>query len=381
MRQRAMKGEELSLPARMLLALLGRALGGNDISTALFEKATEADWRSCYRLAIGQGVMAIAWDGVTTLSPSIFPPRTLKLEWAVAVERYEQRYAHYCHTVHELTEFFRPYGIGLMQLKGVGFSTYYPIPAHREGGDIDIRLYSLDLSNMSDEEARLKGEQLIKEQGIHISSDHSEKHNEFHYNGILIESHKSFLNTYNTPEAQAMEEFLQKQSEPVETALMEGEYSINVPSDSFNAVFIGFHAAQHYIQGLALHHLCDWACMLKHGGLQLLPAEIMDPKVMRFIHALTGLSYEYLGTSDVVNFDRKYAHAILLEMINPPYSIEKGETIKNSAWHTFVFKTKRFIHRHKKVNTVFTISLANRLKEVYKNNIGNPARLFHLTGK
>ena len=43
MRQRAMKGEELSLPARMLLALLGRALGGNDISTALFEKATEAD--------------------------------------------------------------------------------------------------------------------------------------------------------------------------------------------------------------------------------------------------------------------------------------------------------------------------------------------------
>ena len=158
----------------MLLALLGRALGGNDISTALFEKATEADWRSCYRLAIGQGVMAIAWDGVTTLSPSIFPPRTLKLEWAVAVERYEQRYAHYCHTVHELTEFFRPYGIGLMQLKGVGFSTYYPIPAHREGGDIDIRLYSLDLSNMSDEEARLKGEQLMKEQGIHISSDHSE---------------------------------------------------------------------------------------------------------------------------------------------------------------------------------------------------------------
>ena len=102
---------------------------------------------------------------------------------------------------------------------------------------------------------------------------------------------------------------------------------------------------------------------------------------MRFIHALTGLSYEYLGTSDVVNFDRKYAHAILLEMINPPYSIEKGETIKNSAWRTFLFKTKRFIHRHKKVNTVFTISLANRLKEVYKNNIGNPARLFHLTGK
>ena len=41
-----MKGEGLSLPARMLLSLLGRALGGNDISTTLFEEATEADWQA-----------------------------------------------------------------------------------------------------------------------------------------------------------------------------------------------------------------------------------------------------------------------------------------------------------------------------------------------
>lgn len=376
-----MENEELNLPTQMLLALLGRAFGKEDIPTELFEKSTESDWRSCYKLAVGQGVMAIAWDGIVTLPPSMFPPRTLKLEWAVAVDRYEQRYAHYCHTVHELTELFRPHGVGLMQLKGVGYSTCYPVPSHREGGDIDIRLYSLDLSQMDDEEARIKGEQLIRERGIHINSDHSEKHNEFHYNGILIESHKSFLNTYNTPEARAMEEFLQKQSEPVETALMGGEYSINVPSDSFNAVFIGFHAAQHYIQGLALHHLCDWACMLKRGGLQLLPTEVMSHKVMRFIYALTGLSHEYLGTPDVVSFDKEYARTILREMVDSPFAIEKVQAIKADGWHTLIFKVKRFIHRHRKVNSVFTISLANRLKEVYKNNIGNPTRLFHMTGQ
>lgn len=381
MKRKAMRNEVLNLPTQMLLALLGRALGGDEIPTTLFKDSTESDWKSCYKLAVGQGVMAIAWDGVTTLPPSMFPPRALKLEWALAVDRYEQRYAHYCRTVHELTELFRPHGIGLMQLKGVGYSTCYPIPSHREGGDIDIRLYSLDLSQMNDEEARLKGEQLMRERGIHVSCDHSEKHNEFHYNGILIESHKSFLNTYNTPEAHAMEEFLHKQSEPVEATLLEGEYSINVPSDSFNAVFIGFHAAQHYIQGLALHHLCDWACMLKRGGLQLLPTEVMSHKVMRFIYALTGLCHDYLGFPDVVEFDKEYAHAILMEMTNPPFSIENGQSIGNSMWRTFLFKTRRFIHRHKKVNSVFTITLASRLKEVYKNNMRNPARLFQLTGR
>ncbi|MCS3155123.1 nucleotidyltransferase family protein [Phocaeicola dorei] len=40
-------------------------------------------------------------------------------------------------------------------MKGVGLSTYYPIPSHREGGDIDIFTYSADHSRKSDAEANL----------------------------------------------------------------------------------------------------------------------------------------------------------------------------------------------------------------------------------
>lgn len=97
--------------------------------------------------------MALAWDGIQTLPACLQPPKALKLNWAMAVENYEKRYRRYCHTIAELSAFYKIHGITTVQLKGVGLSTYYPIPSHREGGDIDIFTYSADHSRKSDAEA------------------------------------------------------------------------------------------------------------------------------------------------------------------------------------------------------------------------------------
>lgn len=376
-----MNGDLESRPIRMLFALLKLSLSGGEIPCELFEGATETAWKSCYKHAVVQGVMALAWDGVMQLPVSSQPPRVLKLAWAMAVERYEERYAHYCRTVHELTELLQQQGIGLMQLKGVGFSTYYPKPSHREGGDIDVWFYSLDPLVMSDGEAQERAEQLMEERGIVVERNHSEKHHEFCFNGILIESHRTFLNVYNTPEAKPMDDYLFAHCEPVQVSLLEGECPIWIPSEEFNVVFIGFHAAQHYVHGLALHHLCDWACIVRKGGLSLLPAEVFPPKVMRFIDVLTALVYRHLGVGEGAECDEIYARKVLDEMIDPQYSPAKAAAIQGNPWQTFVFKTKRFFYRHRKLNSVFTISMTGRLREVYKNNVRNPLRLFKMTGK
>lgn len=370
-----------SRPVRMLFALLKKSLSGGTLPEEIFLHADESAWKTCYRLAISQGVMALAWDGVLALPVESMPPRTVKLQWALAVEAYEKRYATYCRTVGELTELLRPRGIGLMQLKGVGFSVCYPVPSHREGGDIDVYFYALDPTSMTDEEARNQAELLMEQQGIHIERNHSEKHNEFCYNGILIESHKTFLNVYNTPEALPMEEYLRVHRSPTTVSLLGGECYIAVPTPRFNAVFIGFHAAQHYVHGLSLHHLCDWACMLRSGVLSLLPKDLMDHKVMRFLYAFTALANRWLGTPDVVDCDENFATAILSEMLFPAFSTERGEALQGNPWRTFLYKAKRFVHRHHKLNSVFTISLKTRMREVYKNNAKNPARLFRMTGK
>lgn len=80
-------------------------------------------------------------------------------------------------------------------MKGVGLSTYYPIPSHREGGDIDIFTYSADHSRKSDAEANRLADRLMEEKGIEVDLEHSEKHSMFYYKGIPIENHKTFINS------------------------------------------------------------------------------------------------------------------------------------------------------------------------------------------
>lgn len=368
-----------SRPVAMLLALLKQSLNGGELPEALFCNASESEWKECYRLAISQGVMALVWDGVLALPEEFFPPKKLKLQWALAVEAYEKRYAIYCHTVNELSELMRPHGVGLMQLKGVGFSACYPIPAHREGGDIDVYFYALDSSGMTDEEARNLAEQIIEKKGIYIEREHSEKHNEFCYNGILIESHKTFLNIYNTPEALPMEAYLREHCRPTNVSLLGGKCNVAVPTPQFNVVFIGFHAAQHYVNGLSLHHLVDWGCLQRCEALSHLPYDLMDEKVMRFLNALTALANQYLGFEATTSYDEKFATSILSEMLFPPFDIGKKKSLQQNPWQTFIYKTRRFIYRHQKLNRVFTINLKTRFREVYKNNAKNPKRLFRLT--
>lgn len=83
-----------------------------------------------------------------------------------------------------------------MTLKGVGLSTLYPIPSHREGGDIDIYTFS-GSESISDSEANQLADSLIEQQGQKIDVDKTPKHSVFYFNGILVENHKTFTNVHS----------------------------------------------------------------------------------------------------------------------------------------------------------------------------------------
>lgn len=172
----------------MLFALLRSSLHEKEVEQVFFHEATDDDWKQCHQIAAAQGVMALAWDGVLRLPAELMPFRNLKLTWAMAVEKYEVKYRRYCQTVDELSTFYASHEIATIQLKGIGFSTYYPVPEHREGGDIDIYTYSSDKNKMSDAEANALADKLIQQQGIEVEH-HSYKHSNFYYKGIPIENH------------------------------------------------------------------------------------------------------------------------------------------------------------------------------------------------
>ena len=368
-----MKTVALNTSERMLFALLRASLHQKEAELAFFQQVSEEDWKQCYRLAAKQGVMALAWDGIITLPADLQPPRALKLTWGMAVQDYEAKYARYCRAIQELSAFYAEHGIVTVQMKGVGLSSYYPVPAHREGGDIDIFTFSADKSKMTDAEANRLADELMIQQGIEVEL-HSYKHSNFYYKGIPIENHKFFLNVEHYPVAVQVNELLKECLQPQITDLLEGECSILTPSSAFNTLFLAFHASQHYGSGIALHHLCDWAMLVKRYGLQL-PQELTDKHFLGAIAAFTQLCNRYLGTEVDVTGGKELADEILEEILHSRFSHKEGVPVKGK-WNIFIYKTRRFLHMSKVSNRILYLPLWKRIWKSVVAHVCHPETIF-----
>ena len=364
---------ELNTSERMLFALLRASLHQKDAEQAFFQQVSEEDWRRCYRLAAKQGVMALAWDGVTTLPAEQQPPRALKLTGGMAVQDYEAKYGRYWRAIQELSAFYAGHGIVTVQMKGVGLSSYYPVPAHREGGDIDIFTFSADTSKMTDAEANRLADELMIQQGIEVEM-HSYKHSNFYYKGIPIENHKFFLNVEHYPVAVQVDALLQGRLQPKPTELLEGACRILTPSPAFNTLFLAFHASQHYGSGLALHHLCDWAMLINRYGLQL-PGELTDGHFLEAIAALTQLCNRHLGTSVDIKGGELLADEMLEEILHPRYDYKGGIAVKGK-WNVLMYKTRRFLYRSQITNRILYVPLWKRIWMSVVAHVRHPETIF-----
>jgi len=323
---------------KMLLDLLKASLSVQVPDNACFELAQPGDWKACAQLAKRQGVLALAWGGVQRLPQELQPYQSLKISWALAVERYEAEYKRYCDTVHELSVFFAAHGIRMVQLKGVGLSTYYPVPQHREGGDIDIYTFSADPSVMTDKEANDLADALMEEMGIAVDRSHP-KHSHFAFNDIEIENHKTFLDIERCALSSEVEEALKNSLNPMRVTIGNG-HEVLIPSHEFNSLFVAFHALQHYGCGLTLHHIYDWACIIRRNGLSLFDIVQTDKHFCKGVNAMTWICNEFLGTSVPVTAERKLVDEMLYEIF---YPFDYAKPVSGFR-DELVYKLRRFEH-------------------------------------
>lgn len=363
----------LNTSEQILFALLRASLHQVEAEQTCFQHVSDEEWKQCYQLAARQGVMALAWDGVMTLPANLQPPRSLKLAWGMAVQDYEVKYARYCRTIRELFAFYAEQGIVTVQMKGVGLSAYYPVPAHREGGDIDIYTFSADHSKMTDTEANRLADELMKRQGIEVVM-HSYKHSNFYYKGIPIENHKCFLNVQHYSVAVQVNEMLKQCMCPQTTDLLEGGCRILTPSPAFNTLFLAFHASQHYGSGLALHHLCDWAVLIKRYGLKL-PEELTDKRFLEAIAALTQLANRYLGTQAEITGGEQLADEMLQEMLHPKF-YHKERIPAKGKWGILKYKTQRFLYMSRVSNRILYVPLWKRIWKSVVAHVHRPETIF-----
>ena len=265
----------------------GAGLGAAPVSDTADTAVTPGSWERIYRMAADHGLSAVVWDGICRLPAAQQPPRETRIRWALSAEKLEERYRHQQQTASKLAARFSEEGLRMLLLKGLGLSRDYPLPEHRECGDIDIYLYG-----QSD-----KGDRVLHEIGAHLYFD-VPKHSEYIWDGVLIENHRTILNVRRNRTERELNALLVRLLEKEGThGLAPG---IQAPRATFNAIFLIRHAAVHFQkEGIVLRHLCDWACFLTRHWDEidhaLFRTAMEDYRMDRFADLMTAAAVEYLG--------------------------------------------------------------------------------------
>jgi hypothetical protein len=276
-----------------LFSLLKSGLWGIPPPSDLFIGISEDDWQYIFKQASKQGLMGIVYDGLAQ-SNKVVLPCSLQLAWAVNVDAMEQRYNKHYQTLEQLTALYRQEGLRLMLLKGLGLAATYPIPSHREGGDIDIYLFG----------EYEKGNSIVESLGLKVNKGKTvnPKHSVFHFKGIPIENHKWFLNY----------EYAFKHNKTIEDKLFGlidyrdcetlsiGKETVYIPPPMFNAFYLIMHAVSHLSGfGVVVRHLCDWAVFLKkyHHNIDFdeLKTIFTETGFLKAVQVFTSLTVHYTG--------------------------------------------------------------------------------------
>jgi hypothetical protein len=336
-----------------------------------FTGMTAGEWEALYQRAAQEGVLALLFDHVMQLPEHLQPPKKLKLTWAGSVDCIERKYAHILSVGRELSARFEEQGIRMLIIKGVSISQYYPIPAHREFGDLDVYLFG-------QHEA---GNRLLEQWGTSHSKG-SVKHTEFSYKGVFIENHAYFTTFYNdTKQFSRYDNYLKDLvKEEYKNTNAEG---LLLPSLDFTFLFFMDHAIRHFMSDrLRWRYFCDWAVFLhanKDRWNQAAYDEMfpLGSGFRKIADAINAITVDYLDLSPeeapAFNRDDKLQEKILQEMIGP-VSRYKG---KMSRWKIFVHKCRRFGESYWRTELAMPGSFKQRVIFSARYHLHKPQTIWH----
>lgn len=221
-------------------------------------------WQKVMDLAEGQGVVAIAVDGLNKLfdayGKEIKAASDSPAEWQLWVlesvgmlTQNEQLNLEQRKVISEVSELWAKNGIKMMVFKGQANAAFYPIPEHRATGDIDCWLFG-------DAE---KGDEILKAHGAEIDSRWY-RHSKISYKGEAIENHRVLSHTRGSKQKKAMEKELIALLGSSNMKKIGGCGEALLPSAQFNAHFLIYHALHHFTsEGLRMKQILDWAAFLQ----------------------------------------------------------------------------------------------------------------------
>jgi len=308
----------LSKENSTLLSLLRYSIWQNRDEELIDFDLTTQEWKRLIENAASMGVLAIAFDALPKGKALPGLSKELMIRWGLSVERFEDRNRRQREALKELIATFRENQIEVLLLKGLGLAENYPLPAHRECGDLDIYLFG-------DYE---KGNQVIEALGIEVDKT-DPKHSLFFFKGIPVENHLSFLNLDRSETNRNLEAHLLSilKEQGYETIMID-DITVCIPTPDFNCLFLTRHNIYHFLKsGLVLRHFCDMALFFSRNSgridFESFRKIITEEYKFSLFSSFTQLAHVYLGmpgTSLPVSDKYKVlAEKVLYDTLNNKY--------------------------------------------------------------
>lgn len=305
---------QVDINTSTLLRLLRIAIDTEVVEVSNIEGVS---WQAVYALARRQGVLAVAFDGLTKIFEhdkefaKAFP-QSLKLQWINATMSIEKRYDYSKAVCSELVDKWAEQNIKTLCLKGLAFSTYYPVSNHRECGDFDCYLYN-DYA---------KGNAIAKELGAKVD-DGWYKHSEIIYRKVMIENHRFIVAVRNGKKTKKLHSLLDDIARNEERKPI-FDTKIEMPSAMFNALFMNYHSLTHFLsEGIRLRHILDWALFLEKEQDNLdwerFYASCEEFDMRAFVDCSTALAVEVFGIKIInpkIVAQSPYTQQVLESVIN-----------------------------------------------------------------
>lgn len=235
----------------MLLELIKATLCKCPLDEKAFAFATEAEWQLCFDMALQQNVLAMTFPTMLSLPKDLRPSYTLWSKWMAYALSIAEQSQYKRQVVEKMGAWLAEDGLSTTLIKGFSLSVLYPNPNLREFSDIDI------FSGDSYDEVNA----CFAKHGV--KADSVDGHHAYlKVDGISVEHHFAFSNTKVKDGLKGPEEELQRLAvkDPKSTTIP----GINFPNPLFTALFVGWHAYEHFLQEkIELRHVIDWVFALK----------------------------------------------------------------------------------------------------------------------
>ena len=283
----------LSRENSTLFSLLSQSIWQNRYEAGIDFNLTTQEWQKLIEIAASMGVLANAFDALPKSETLPGLSKELMIRWGLSVQRFEDRNRQQREALRELINTFRENQIEVLLLKGLGLAENYPLPAHRECGDLDIYLFG-------DYE---KGNQIIESLVIKVGRVHA-KHSYFFFKGIPVENHISFLDVDLTQTDKNLEVHLHRilKEQGYETIMID-DITVRIPTPDFTSLFLVRHNITHFLaSGLVLRHFCDMALFFSNNAWRInfesFRKIILEEQQFILFSSFIQLAHIYLGMQD-----------------------------------------------------------------------------------